>query len=89
MRGPGLRGGSERAVPCRCERLPEDVERLTSELRILRAIDLALPAAANQRQDFVSAEAGPSSKGYRGWTGARLYRIAGRLALIPQLAQRL
>jgi len=35
------------------------------EPRIGRAIDLAHPAAANQRQDFVSAEASAEREGHR------------------------
>jgi hypothetical protein len=51
----------------------EDLQRdVASELRVFRAIHFAHPAAANQRQDFVRAEASPRSKGHDGYESARL-----------------
>src|SRR5262249_13897176 len=62
------------------ERCGQDLQRdLSTELHILRAIDFAHAAAANQRQDFVRAEAGARSQRHWIARGSAIIQVRWRL----------
>jgi hypothetical protein len=59
---------SRQAIGIAGKGVRQDLQRdLTIELRVPRAVDLAHPARADRRDDFVRAETGASGQGHEAW----------------------